>query len=263
MLPHHAQAIENVVAAFEQDPTVLALLLAGSLAHGFARPDSDVDIAIVVGADDYARRKRENRLHYVSRSLCGYEHGYVDGKYVDERFLRLVAERGSDPARYAFQGTRILFSHVDGLDAVLAEIVRYPVAQKGERIQRFTAQLLAWRWYHGEALRQENEYLRQLALHKLVLFGARIVLAHNELLFPYHKWMLRVLETAPSKPPGLLADIQRLLAGPPHAQVEAYCQALLDFIGVDADAANHAWPMRFMTDTELRWVGEEPCIDDL
>jgi len=263
MHPHHVQSIQNVVAAFESDPAVVALLLGGSLAHGFARPDSDIDITIIVGAGDYELRKREQRLHYVNHALCTYPHGYVDGKYVDEGFLRLVAERGSDPARYAFDGARVLFSRVGGIETVLADIGRYPVEQKRERIERFTAQLLAWRWYHGEALRQQSDYLLQLSLHKLTLFGARIVLAENELFFPYHKWMLRVLEGAPRKPPGLIESIRSLVLSPPRQQVEAYCQALLDFIGVDEAAANRAWPMRFMTDTELRWVHDEPSIDDL
>jgi hypothetical protein len=263
MHPHHAQSIQNVIAAFESDPAVVALLLGGSLAHGFARPDSDIDITIVVGADDYELRRRESRLHYVNHALCTYAGGYVDGKYVDEGFLRRVAERGSDPARYAFDGARVLFSRAAALETLLADIGRYPVAEKRERIERFTAQLLAWRWYHGEALRQQSDYLLQLSLHKLVLFGARIVLAENELFFPYHKWMLRVLEAAPRRPPALLADIQSLLRSPPRATVEAYCQALLDFIGVDDGAASRAWPMRFMTDTELRWLHSEPSIDDL
>lgn len=263
MHAHHAQSIQNVIAAFEDDPAVVALLLGGSLAHGFARPDSDIDITIVVEASDYQLRAREQRLHYINHALCTYPNGYVDGKYVDEGFLRRVAERGSDPARYAFDGARILLSRLSELEALLADIGRYPSAQKRERIERFTAQLLAWRWYHSEALRQQSDYLLQLSLNKLVLFGARIVLAENELFFPYHKWMLRVLESAPQKPPGLLADIHCLLSSPPREKVEAYCQALLDFIGVDEAAANRAWPMRFMTDTELRWLHHEPSIDDL
>jgi predicted nucleotidyltransferase len=35
----------------EPDPSILALLLAGSIAHGFAGPDSDIDVAIVVEPD--------------------------------------------------------------------------------------------------------------------------------------------------------------------------------------------------------------------
>jgi len=35
MHPHHSQTIQNVKEYFERDPQVLALLLSGSIAHGF------------------------------------------------------------------------------------------------------------------------------------------------------------------------------------------------------------------------------------
>lgn len=262
MLLHHAQSIENLVAAFENDPSVHALILGGSLAHGFAKPDSDIDVTFVVDSAEYQRRKREGQLHYNNRSLCTYD-GYIDGKYADLDFLKLVAARGNDPIRYAYEGNRILFSHVTGLPELLAEIVRFPVEQKRERIERFAAQLLAWRWYYSEGIRQENQYLRLLAIQKLVLFGARAVLAENEMLYPYHKWMLRVLQSAPRQPAGLSADIQTLLTLPPWEIANAYVLKLLAFVGIDHDRANATWPTRFMKDTELRWTTKESCIDDI
>lgn len=262
MEPHHAQSILNLTAEFEKDPAILALILGGSIAHGFARPDSDIDVTIVLDAADYAQRQREHRMHYNNRTLCTYD-GYIDGKYVDLDFLQRVAVRGSDPIRYAYQGNRILFSRLDGLEELLAAIVRFPREQKAERLQRFVAQLLAWRWYYREAIRQESAYLRTLAAQKLVLFGTRVVLNENELLFPYHKWMLRVLESAPRQPAGLKAAIEHVLTLPPWDDVDAYVMTLLAFVGIDHDAANAAWPTRFMKDTELRWLREEACIDDI
>jgi predicted nucleotidyltransferase len=260
---HHFQSIQNLIAAFGKDPTVEAIILGGSLAHGYARPDSDIDVTIVVDSDEYRRRRDEGRLVFSSRELCTYEKGYVDCKYVDLEFLRLVAARGSEPARYAHQGGQILLSRVEGLEQLLAAIVRYPVEQKAERIERFVAQLLAWRWYYGEGLRQESRYLALLSVQKLILFGARIVLAENELLFPYHKWMLRVLESAARQPPGMLADIEALGVAPSRDAVEAYCQKVLAFARVEPDRANATWPSHFLRDSELRWVDAEPCIDDL
>jgi predicted nucleotidyltransferase len=261
--PHHLQSIQNLIAAFAKDATVQAIILGGSLAHGYARADSDIDVSIVVDATEYRRRRVEGRLTQSDRALCNYEKGYVDCKYVDLDFLRLVAARGSDPARYAFEGAQILFSRVEGLGELLAEIVRYPVAEKSHRIERFVAQLLAWRWYYSEALRQESQYLALLSVQKLILFGARIVLADNELLFPYHKWMLRVLESAPRLPPGMLADIHTLGSACSWDAVEAYCAKILAFAKVDFDAANATWPSLFLKDSELRWLESEPCVDDL
>jgi hypothetical protein len=263
MFQHHSESIQRLTAAFEQNATVHALLLGGSIAHGFARADSDIDVAVVVDTAEYRRRRAENQLTFSDRSLCTYEGGYVDGKYVDRDFLQAVAARGSEPARYAYHGSQILFSRVGGLEELLAAIVRYPVEQKAERIQRFAAQLLAWRWYYSEARRQENEYLGVLALQKVVLFGSRIILAANELLFPYHKWLLRVLASAERQPPGMQTEIEALLHQPSRERLEAFCQRILEFAGVDAALANAGWPMRFLQDTELRWLAAEPCIDDL
>lgn len=264
MQPHHVDSIRNLVAAFERDPAVVALLLGGSLAHGFARPDSDIDVAIVLTPEAFAAQQATGRLHFNNRDLCTYP-GYIDGKFMDLGFLRAVAARGSDPARFAFKDARILFSRSPEVEPILGEIVRYPSAQRVERVTRFGAQLLGWRWYFSEARRQANTYLELLARQKLVLFVARVVLAHNETFFPYHKWMLRVLAFVPRQPPGLMDEIDALVRRPDLAfdDVDRFCRAVLAFVGVDHDAANAAWPTWFMRDTELRWMHEEPAIDDL
>lgn len=262
MEKHHADTVRNLVNALQKDDSVRALLLGGSIAHGFARSDSDVDVSIVVDAADYQARRREHRLHYFNRELCAYD-SYIDGKYVDLDFLRQVAAHGSEPARFAYEGAQILFSREPELAAVLAAIVRYPVEKKRERVERFTAQLLAWRWYFGEGVAKENRYLQTLAVQKCVLFGSRVVLAENELLYPYHKWMLRVLAGAKRQPPGLLAAIDDLLAAPTGAKVEAFSDGILAFADLDRERIKTTWPMRFMQDSELTWLEAEPAVDDL
>jgi hypothetical protein len=262
MYPHHKSSIKNLTHAFEKDESVLALLLGGSIAHGFAKPDSDIDVTIVVSPDEYLRHKQENKLHYNNRTLCTYD-GYIDGKYVDLSFLRLVADRGSDPIRYAFQGNRILFSRIEGLEPLLQRIVRYPTDEKRERIERFSAQLLAWRWYYSEAIRQDNAYLKFLSIQKIILFSTRIVLAENHQLYPYHKWMLRVLESVERRPDGMMNDIKTLLSLPPWEKVNEFVLRVLAFVGIDHDEANAGWPTRFMQDTELRWMTDDASIDDI
>jgi hypothetical protein len=146
---------------------------------------------------------------------------------------------------------------------LLADIVRFPVEQKADRLQRFGAQLLAWRWYHSEGIKKDNRYLILLAQQKVTLFSCRLVLTVNEMLYPYHKWMLRVVQTAPKQPPDFAARLEGILAGPSVDFMNAHCDALLEFVGLDPKAANEAWPTRFMHDTELRWLHDEPAIDDL
>ena len=261
MYLHHSQTIQNVKAYFERDPEVQALLLSGSIAHGFQSPASDVDIMIFVSEEDYQTRFQSGQLHFFNTDLCTYEGGYIDGKYLSLHFIQQVLDRGSEPARFAFEGSRVLFSHVPGLEEDVYRIAEYPTAEKAERIQRFYAQFEAWHWYCGEALRQGNRYLLGMAVSKLVLFGGRLILAHNELLYPYHKWFLRVLERAPEKPADLMACIQSLTGAPATETVEAFYEKIRAFRPWSDDP--YRWPVQFLFDSELNWLDSKTPVDDL
>src|SRR5215468_10586135 len=137
MYAHHRESVERTTAHFAADRSVLALILGGSIAHGFAAEDSDVDVLIVVSDAEYAQRRRDASLQFIDTDLCVYPNGYVDGKYLGESLVRRIAECGSEPARYAFKDAQILFSRIDGLEQLVREIPRYPADGKEERLQRF------------------------------------------------------------------------------------------------------------------------------
>src|SRR5512142_349056 len=179
MHPHHIQSIQNVKEYFEREPEVLALLLSGSIAHGFESPTSDVDIMIFVSEENHQKRFQAGQLTFFTTELCTYAGGYVDGKYISLDFVKLVAEKGSEPARFAFEGSQVLFSRREGFEQEIRRVAAYPVGEKAERIKRFRAQLEAWHWYCGEALKRENQYLLGTSVSKLILFGGRLILAHN------------------------------------------------------------------------------------
>lgn len=261
MHPHHAQSIRNVADYFQRDPEVLALLLAGSIAHGFETPVSDVDILIVVAEADHRKRLEENRVHFYNRDLCTYEGGYVDGKYLTPAFIEQVKRKGSEPARFAFAGSRVLFSRIDGLEAQVREAAQYPRAGKAERMQRFYAQFEAWHWYCQESLRLKNPYLLGTSVGKFILFGGRLVLAHNELLYPYHKWFLRVLEEAAEQPEGMMEAIHQLTATATPENVETLYEMIKNF--QPWIEGEFSWPTQFMFDSELNWMDGRTPVDDL
>lgn len=261
MQPHHAQSIQNVIEYFQRDTEVLALLLGGSIAHGFETPGSDIDILILVSDEDHKKRIAENRVHFFNMDLCTYEGGYVDGKYLSLGFLEQVRQKGSEPARFAFAGSRVLFSRIDGLAEEICRIAEYPESEKGERIKKFYAQFEAWHWYCQESLRLNNRYLLGTSVSKFILFGGRLILAHNQLLYPYHKWFLRVLEGAMEKPDGLLDCIHQLNATPTAEHVEALYQKVKNFQPWSEGGVN--WPTQFMFDSELNWLDGKTPIDDL
>lgn len=261
MFLHHESAIKNVIDTFSQSDEVLALMVGGSVAHGFENEESDVDILILISEEDYQKREQNGALHYYNKELCGYESGYVDGKYITLDYLQKVADSGNEPTRFAFESAILLFSKIEGLDVLLKNIVRYPILKKEENIRKFYGQLEAWRWFCYEALKKENKYLLNTAVSNLILFGGRLVLAHNEILYPYHKWFLRVLENAKEKPEGLLEKIELLIEKPVLENIEEFYNCIAGYKKwVDE---GFSWPCRFMTDTELAWLTGTMNVADI
>jgi predicted nucleotidyltransferase len=238
MVPHHAETLARVSEHFSKDPEVTALVLCGSIAHGFSSADSDVDVMILVADEAHQERLRAGRVCFFSRELCTYVGGYVDGKYTSERFIREVQARGSEPARFAFKDAQVLFSRGATLASLLEEAARY-----------------------AEALKRHDLPLLRTAVSKLILFGGRIVLTHNELLYPYHKWFLRVLADAPEKPLELLSLIDALTNQPSRENIDRFAHSVREFRGWEISHAT--WPAQFMQDSELNWLHHPPPIDDI
>ena len=261
MHPHHSQTIQNVTEYFQRDPEVLALLLSGSIAHGFESSTSDVDIMIFLTEESFQKHLQTGQVTFFNRELSTYEGGYVDGKYLSLSFIRQVMEKGSEPARFAFEGSQILFSRVNGLEDEIRKVVEYPVTEKAERVKRFHAQLEAWHWYCGEALKKDDQYVLRTAVNKLILFGGRLILAQNEMLYPYHKWFLKVLERAKDKPSDFMACIQALTGSPTPENIEAFYQKVKHFQPWNENP--YGWGAQFMLDSELNWMDGKTPVDDL
>jgi hypothetical protein len=188
------------------------------------------------------------RQHCEADSLRGFDDGSFGFRF-------------PPPARFAFAGSQILFNKIDGFANDVRKASEYPKAKQAERIKRFYAQFEAWHWYCGEALRLQNQYLLGTALSKFILFSGRLVLAHNELLYPYHKWFLKVLEGAKDKPAGLLENIHALNEKPIAENIEALYEQVKNFHPwIEGD---FSWPTQFMLDSELNWRDATTPVDDL
>jgi hypothetical protein len=260
LCPHHQRAIDRLIERFQADPNFLALLIGGSLVKGYGNESSDVDFMLIATAEEYARRQPERALTYYATDLCDYPGGYVDGKIVNVAFLEEVADRGSEPARSAFEKVIVAYSQLPRLDDLLQRSTTYPEANHTEKIRSFYAQLLAMQWYVGEAEKRDNKYLMMHVVSELVLFGGRMILAHNRRLYPYHKWFLRTLQDVPEKPVELLALIDQLLNEPSKGNADRFCEAILNFTAWPAPP--EGWPARFMDDTEWAWRRGSAAIAD-
>ncbi|WP_158855563.1 nucleotidyltransferase domain-containing protein [Halorhabdus sp. CUG00001] len=261
MQAYHRDALETAVDVAESDEDILACILTGSLARGWERSDSDVDVIFVVTDEDYDRRRADWDLHYHHDDPCDHEDIYIDGKIVDVEFLEEVADHGSEPARAAFVGAEVEYSTDARISELLETIPVYPTENKSERIRTFYSQMEAYNWYVGEANTRSDAYLGHHTTAQLALFGGRLLLAHNETLFPYHKWFSRVLREVPEKPEGTMDVFDRLLEdGTPEA-AEAFTTAIREYR--DWETPEVGWPTRFLLDREWQWRDGQPALEEL
>ena len=259
--PHHELAVDRWVAEIKPNPHFLAVIFAGSLTKGYGRESSDIDGFIVVTPEEYERRKAEGDFFYWNKEICDYEGGYIDAKYIDVDFINKVIERGSEPARSAFLGAQIRWSRMDGLEELCKQAVAYPVEGVDDRIGRFRAQMLFGQWFCQEAVGRDNPYLAHMAANKVVLFGARMILAENKLLYPYHKWLLSALAGVPDLPADLLTDINRLVQSASAEDADRVVEKILSYR--QWPDAGGRWANAVMRDSELNWLDREPPLEDM
>lgn len=248
LFPQHARLIERAAERHASDPATLAVVVGGSIAHGIARPESDVDLMLVVSDEELARRES---LTFSDASLADYEGGYVDGKLVSPGFLAEVAQRGSEPARWAFEDAFVVFSRVDGLDAALVAAAAYPEDEREQKLDDFVAHAVMATWFLAEAEKRDDPYLTSYAVSRFVLYAGRAVLAHNRRLFPFHKWFLHELRRAPKQPPGLVDGLEELLRAPSRDRADELLASVQDLVGRRPELAESAG--RFLRRTEWSW----------
>ncbi|WP_341676901.1 nucleotidyltransferase domain-containing protein [Niveibacterium sp. SC-1] len=258
--PHHRATIARVIERHATQPGVLALILAGSVIRGEGAENSDIDFMLVVDLATQAERAARNALCIYDPEAATYEGGYADGKVVDVAFLEEVAGRGNEVIRAAFEGAVVAHCVDARIPPLLARIPVYQDAGHEERLASFRAQLQVSQWYVGEAEKRTDRYLLMKSAADLAFWSARLILAHNRMLYPFHKWLFRRLAAAPEQPAGLQAAIDCLLAEPARRHGDALAELVLQWR--DWPDGGEAWPQRFLRDTEWAWRrGAAPVAD--
>lgn len=261
MYNHHKLAIEAITNKLKLKEEILGVIIGGSVAHGFANENSDIDIMLVLSDQDYEKALKVGNINYFETESTPYQDGYVDGKCTSVEFLKKVAELGSEPAKFAYKDAFVTYSKIAGLEQLVKDASRYPVERKNENMEKFYAQFEAWKWYYYEALKRNDKYLMEVSISNYILFAGRLMLTHNETLFPYHKWFLRVLGGLNSKPEDFMDHINNLLVSKTKESVEGLYNSITNFN--QWTLTDQHWSIRFMLDSELNWIKGSVPISDI
>lgn len=235
-----------------------ALIVIGSTARGDALAGSDVDCVFLLDPGDRAER--------ASRGVLGMHGAASDGRvqyggeFTDIDLLRLTAARGPEPARFAFTDAVVAFSRMPDLASILARIPVYPEAERAEKMKSFVSQLPVHLAYLKHAVYAKKEWLLAQTAVELVLFGGRLVLAENRVLFPNRKQFFVALERAPRKPDGFVDLARELSARPSIPLAQRFYESVMSFADWPQPAEGH-WA-RFSGDRETYWRTGRPALAD-
>ncbi len=260
--PHHASGIRALTKAMASDPAVLAVIITGSIAKGQQREDSDIDFVLVVTDDEYRKRKANYSLHYSSRAFTTYPGGYVDGKVVTLEYMRAVAQRGNEISRVAFKGAFLAYCKENEIESILPRIPVYQKAEQEEKMVSFQAQMEYYKWLFDEAIRRDDKYLRYHCAVNMIHFGCRLILAHNEILYPYHKMLISEVMKAPDKPEHFIDLVNVFLDNVTKPNFMAVFEAVME-LGEKWPLIKEGWAARFVEDSELAWFYRKPYIGDI
>ena len=257
---HHKQTIDRLVEHFKADKNYLALIIGGSIGRGLELENSDVDVILVATDEEYARRQTQGDLSYFNGEFCDYPGGYVDYKIVNLAYLHEAANRGSEPTRWAFKGAFIAYSHLEGLNALIEAIPVYQENEQAEKLKSYYSQVLILIYFVKEAAKRPNPYLLAYATTNLALFAAKLILAHNKMLFPGHKWLMEELKRAKDKPENFIELIDQLLREPGLDSANALKDCVVAYR--DWGLTYNQTLTRFIEDVEVNWRAGRPPIAD-
>ncbi|MGD0272388.1 MAG: nucleotidyltransferase domain-containing protein [Gaiellaceae bacterium] len=256
----HRKAIDELVCLHRDDPNTLALVICGSLATGKPHADSDVDLYLVVTDEEFERVRAAEGCFYGSWDPNRFSGVEIDGKIVGKRFLQEAAVRASEPTRSSFESAYTEFSHDAEIDELIARIAVYPEWEREAKIKAFYGQVKHHRYVGEQGFLLGDEYFARRSVTELVFFAARLVLAHNRVLFPCHKSLFTALGRCEDMPPGFVESSHELLRNPSLAAAIDYYEQVIDYFN-EYDYPDQERISRVL-EQEWSWFSGLPSLGD-
>lgn len=250
--PHHQKALEYFKSQQQAEPQVLAAIVIGSVARGEAGERSDIDLLVVLDQQTYLERKAAGQMGFYEVYPVDQHNVDLGGAFINLDYLYEVDRRGPEPARFAFKDALVLFSRIPKLIDLVPRLVIYQEHERLEKMTSFASQLPVHFSFMELADLSQNAYLLSETAVEIVLFGGRLILAYNRMLYPNCKLFIREFSRAPEKPDGILQLAETLLRKPGIPTARAFCDTILTF---------KEWPQpaegvmsRFVRDRDNFWL---------
>lgn len=261
MYQHHKESLENLKNYFSGRQEVIALIFGGSVAKGCERADSDLDAMVVITQEAYDMRAKSNATTETIEGYCTYEGGYFDVKYMTKEFLADAAKKGSEPARNAFLGAKVLFSKDPEIARIVSEIPVFQTQEREEKMLSFYADFWLNYYYFLKSCPLDG-YMKLHAVGEVIYSAYRMVLQECGILFPSNRRLEEFVEKS-SKEGKALADLGKKAAQSQEMQdVDAFVNYFLEILAWERPTDIGNVLSHYTMDFEQWWRVPRPNINE-
>lgn len=259
MLKHHEESLEILLALMKEKPEVIAVIFSGSVARGNERPDSDLDAMVILTEEAYKRRLHSNTVTECISGMCTYEAGYFDIKYMTKEYLLEAAEKGSEPTRNSFLGSRVLYTADSEIPGIAERIPVFQEQEYEDKMLSFHSNLSLNYNYFWKLCRPEG-YMKVHAAGEIIYSVYRMILQQNRILFPCHRRLEDYVEHAPAKPEHITALGGDFIRNMDDASCDRFVQAFQSWTSYKAPEDYSEVLTRYTSDFEQWWRVPRPLI---
>ncbi len=197
MNENQKETIERLKSLAAEDETILGLILCGSLANGTETDKSDVDVIVVV-TDDRFRHEQTNKNFFWGTDFDSNDFPVeVDGKIVPKRFIEEALRTGNESIRSTLFHSKMIYGDKE-LQESLRSFSGSINGKKLQNIRKFYALMKSARF--SANVDTGNLLFVQKCIFDTVYFACRLVLAHNDILFPCVKNLHKEIENCSKIP---------------------------------------------------------------
>jgi predicted nucleotidyltransferase len=209
MTVEQENTIKLLIDDLKADEKIIGVLLIGSLANNSGNSNSDVDLYIIVKEETFIEYKKKKQYYWGTNFHSNKYPVEVEAKIIDKEYIKNIWINGTESSQNTFINNKILFIKDNELKQLLTKETLKEIPDKEEKIKKFYALMKSNMFKATDDL--NNIFQLKKCVYDTVYFACRLVLTHNDILFPCIKNMEKALNKCKKMPKEFIIQAHRVL----------------------------------------------------
>jgi predicted nucleotidyltransferase len=209
MNKNQEDTINQLIKQATKDESILGLILCGSVAKGTETDRSDIDVFVVV-TDERFDKEKETKNYFWGTDFDSEEFNVeVDGKIIPKDFLSKVWQFGNECVKGTLYHSKVIYSRDTDIEKLLENKYSISIEQKNVNVKKFYSLMKSCRFSADDDL--ENILFVNKCIYDTVFYACRLVLAHNDILYPCVKNLHKALKQCKDLPDNFIPLMNKVM----------------------------------------------------